>query len=151
MKHYQYRKSGWRRPEADRRPPSSTSETEGFTGFVKGKKASDLEERYARALDSNPRVTGYRFNELINTPFQIPGQLNQIDFIVYSGPFVQPVEIDGEFSHKTQEDKAHDLIRDQQLMPYIKAIWPGAREIVRIPDTKLLTQDQADTLVRRMF
>ena len=152
MKHYKYRKQGRKRPET-RRPDARAraGAEEQLTGQVHGKKASDLEERFANALDAYPVVSYYKYNVLIDTPFQIPGQLNEIDFMVWVGRWVYPIEIDGEMAHKTAEQKAHDMIRDQQLDPVIKKIWPGARNIKRIPGAKVQTRDDANLIVRSLF
>ena len=152
MTYYKFRKLSKRAPDV-RRPKSKTGPgaEEELTGLVKGKKASDLEERYANALDELGNIDYYKFSVLIETPFQIPGQLNEIDFFVYVGPFVYPMEIDGEMAHKTQEQRAADMARDQMLNPIIKQKWPGAMPIERIPGWKLETRDDARALVRRQF
>ena len=110
-----------------------------------------MAERFANALDAYPVVTYYKYSVLIDTPFQIPGQLNEVDFFVYVGVWVYPIEIDSEMAHKTAEQKAHDMIRDQQLDPVIAKKWPGARNIQRIPGAKVQTRDDANLLVRSLF
>ena len=152
MKHYKYRKQGRKRPDTRREDARTRAgDEEHLIGQVKGKKASDLAERFANALDAYPVVTYYKYSVLIDTPFQIPGQKNEVDFFVYVGVWVYPIEIDGEMAHKTAEQKAHDMIRDQQLDPVIKKKWPGARNIQRIPGAKVQTRDDANLLVRSLF
>ena len=131
--------------------PGPTTPPEGLSGSVRGKKASDLEERFAKALDRLGNIQGYRFNVIIDTPFQIPGQSYQIDFIVYQYGLTHFIEIDGEYAHKTAEQKADDLARDQILSSYLEKGWPGAQPIVRVEGWRLSTQFDADLLVRRLF
>jgi len=150
MKHYKYRKIRSKAPDV-RRPDSRTpaGSEERLTGQVQGKKASDLAERFANALSYFSKE--YRFSVLVYTPFQIPGQANEVDFFVTDGAFVQPIEIDGEFSHKTAEQRADDQLRDQMLNPEIKKKWPGARDIIRVPGDKVQTRDDARNVVRSIF
>jgi len=123
---------------------AGTSEDERLTGFVHGKEASDLEERFARALDGAGK--SFSFEVEIQGPTTIPGQENQIDFVVDD---IYPFEVDGSFTHKTAEQKAHDALRDAFLNDYLKQY--GWHPIDRISGDKLETQEQADQIVRERF
>ena len=128
-----------------------TTVQEGLSGSVRGKKASDLEERFAIALDKLGNIQGYRFNVIVDTPYQIPGQSYQVDFIVYQYGLTHFIEIDGEYAHKTAEQKADDFARDQILSAFLEKGWPGAQPIVRVEGWRLSNQFDADLLVRRLF
>lgn len=140
------------RPRHVDRGPSTgeIDDEEELTGFVKGKEASDLEERYARGLDKNPAVDGYIYSYYVETPFQIPGQSNEIDFIVFAFGQKWPKEIDAEFTHKTVAQKANNRRRDQLLSGILRRY--GYQPIERIPgDPWLQSQERADALTRDQF
>ena len=123
---------------------AGASEDERLTGFVHGKEASDLEERFARALDKNNH--GYAFEYVILSNVGLPGEENQIDFVVDD---IYPVEIDGNFTHKSAEQKAHDQQRDAILNEQLSD-W-GWQPIERIPGDFLETQEAANQIVREQF
>ena len=124
---------------------------EGLTGVVKGRKASALEERFARALKKNRNIEDWWFNVLVPTKFQIPGQYNQVDFFVWMSDILFPIEIDGIFVHKSAEQKNKDRERDAVLNPSIRERNPGAQNILRIPGYLLEEQESADKVVREIF
>jgi hypothetical protein len=135
------------RPRPPKQPLNriaGTSEDERLTGFVHGKEASDLEERFARALGGAGK--DYIFEYEVVGPTTIPGQENQIDFIVDD---IYPVEVDGQFTHKSGAQKAHDQLRDAVLNEHLKQY--GWNPIDRISGDKLETQEQADQIVREKF
>ena len=121
-----------------------TNEGERLTGFVHGKEASELEERFARALDAAQK--NYSFEVEIQGPTTVPGQENQIDFVVDD---IYPVEVDGTWIHKSASQKANDALRDAVLNNYLKKY--GWYPIERVTGEKLETQEQADQIVREMF
>ena len=131
--------------------PEQTTIQEGLSGSVMGKKASDLEERFAKALNKLKNIQGYRFDTIIDTPYQIPGQSYQVDFVVSQYSSTHFIEIDGEFTHKTAEQKSDDFARDQILGSFLNKTWPGAQPIVRVEGWRLSTQFDADLLARRLF
>ena len=131
--------------------PGATTIQEGLSGSVMGKKASDLEERFAKALNKLRNIQGYRFGTIIDTPYQIPGQSYQVDFVVNQYSSTHFIEIDGEYAHKTAEQKSDDFARDQILGAFLNRAWPGAQPIVRVEGWRLSTQFDADLLVRRLF
>lgn len=121
-----------------------TSEGEYLTGIVQGQEASDLEERFARALDSVGK--DYQFQVEVTGPATIPGQENKIDFVVDNE---WPVEVDGGFVHKSAEAKGRDQMRDAILNDFIKKF--GWKPIQRITETDLDGQETADRTAREMF
>ena len=143
MKPYRYKM----RPRPPKQPLNrlaGTSNDERLTGFVKGKEASDLEERFARALDAEGKE--YQFEVEVTPPTAIPGQENQIDFLVEE---IYPVEIDGTFTHKTAAQKANDFLRDAVLNDYLSGF--GWYPIERIEGDRLETQEAAATIVKGLF
>jgi hypothetical protein len=123
---------------------TATDEGERLTGFVLGKDASDLEERFARALDRAD--LDYRFQWEVLGPATVPGQENQIDFLVEG---VWPTEVDGMFVHKSAAKKAHDAMRDAILNDYLSG--GGMYPIRRVPGDRLEDQAGADATVEEMF
>lgn len=120
--------------------------TEPATGFVKGREASELEEIWAGAEDRAGR--DYIFKYIIETAFQIPGQLNEIDFVDTTEIWT-PIEIDGEFAHKSAEQKESDSVRDAIINDVISN-W-GWNPIIRIPGYTIETPDEADAVLREIF
>jgi len=122
------------------------SKDERLSGFVHGQEASTLEERFARALDS--RGLRFVFQRRIDTPFQIPGQENEIDFIVEEYG-THPIEVDGMWIHKSAAAKAKDKLRDAILDDVLGK--QGWHPIVRIPGNELEDQTQANNVVEALF
>ena len=126
---------------------------------VQGKAASDIEERWARALDKRASVSDYEFIVHAITGANLPGEA-QLDFLVYSGGQAFAVQIDGTFAHKSAEQRANDAAQDARLSEALKAqLAPPfpVGEIVengliaRVPGYLLETQAAADALVQEMF
>jgi very-short-patch-repair endonuclease len=118
---------------------AGVSNDERLTGYVKGKEASDLEERFARALHNKRK--DFDFQQEFLTAHSIPGQEKEVDFVVHNGQ-PQPIEIDGTYAHKSGEQRANDQVRDAILNEHLGQ--RGYLPIIRIPGTELETQ--ADTL-----
>ena len=119
---------------------------EGLTGWVNGKEASDIEERFARALRNNN--VDYSFRIDIPTAVSIPGEDKEIDFLI--GDAVRTaVEIDGEIGHKTEGQQARDIVREILVNEQLKKA--GIRPTVRIPWTKLLDQETANRTVQELL
>ena len=127
--------------------PKKETQAEVLTQAVQGQSASDIEERFARALYKNERVEGFEFQQSYFAGRNMPGEVRP-DFIVYAGT-VYPVQIDGEYAHKSAEQKATDKAKDEQLDGYLTPM--GAAVTQRIPGDLLQTQEDADRLVREMF
>lgn len=123
---------------------AGASNEERLTGSVQGKEASDLEERFANALSAAGK--DYRFEVEIQGPVGIPGQENQIDFVVED---IYPVEVDGGWVHHSAAKKAQDQLRDAVLNEHLKQY--GWNPIERIPGTMLESQEDAENIVRELF
>ena len=126
------------RPDAGDDPP--------LTGFVSGYKASDIEERFARACRNNK--IEFKFKVRIPVLANLIGDKKEIDFIVML-TVPQTVDVDGEFSHKTVEQVGQDQLRDALLsnelikynfqVPHLRVSWVG-----------LIDQITADRTVRNI-
>lgn len=151
-KPYQYKKP--RKPSAPKvaNRVQTQAEEENLTGFVQGKEASDIEERFARALDKLEKRYSFRehfFGPARNTPGAI-----EVDFLVDDGTWF-PIQIDGEYAHKTAGQKDRDNVNDARLNQYFSKV--GVSNVRRIPDGKeymvgdLDDQESADQVVKEVF
>lgn len=138
--------------QADPKPPRAplnrlrpVGEDEALTGLVQGQAASDIEERLARALDKHGATERYDFQESYAAPRNIPGEIRP-DFIVYlGGATAQPLQPDGEYAHKSAEQKEEDRVKDARLDEILRGT--GALPTIRIAGTDLETQAEADAWV----
>ncbi len=145
MKQYRYRLSS-RPPKLPLNRLGGHSDDEVLSGYVKGKSASDLEERFARALYNKGK--DFDFQQEFMTPHSIPGQEKEVDFVVYDGQ-PQPIELDGTFAHKSAEQKANDVIRDAILNEVLSRY--GYLPIIRIPGTELESQEDTMAVVEMIL
>jgi len=145
MKQYKYKLRS-RPPKMPLNRLAGVSNDERLTGYVKGKEASDLEERFARALANTGK--DFDFQQEFMTPHSIPGQEKEVDFVVYDGQ-PQPIEIDGTYAHKSGEQKANDVVRDAILNDELGK--RGYLPIIRIPGTELGTQENTTAIVERIL
>lgn len=140
-------------PRGSHRPaPAYNAQTpskdEQLSGIVLGLAASDIEERFARALDRDNRVTGYSFRVPVITGRNLPGQL-EVDYVIQTGPVLYLVQIDGEFSHKGQSKRQEDAIKDAIINEFYAKY--GASPVQRIDGQLLSTQQEANNLVKDML
>ena len=122
---------------------------EMLSGYVAGAEASDIEERFSRALSKSERVSGYLFRDPVISPRYLPGQL-EVDFVVEADGVVYPFQIDGEFAHKNTSKKMDDARKDGLVNEYLKYKY-NAMPVKRIPGYELQTQDDANKLVRELL
>ncbi|KAA3643433.1 MAG: hypothetical protein DWQ07_23250 [Chloroflexi bacterium] len=122
-------------------------EKELLTGVVKGQRASDLEERFARALYKNKRVLGFQFQVSLLAGRNLPGE-KRVDFLVNTGRIV-PVEVDGYFSHRNAVQRGRDAIKEILLNEYFQRA--GYMPLLRVPGHELGSQENADRRVRELF
>jgi hypothetical protein len=121
---------------------------EGLTGFVRGFNATDIEERFARALIE--LEIGFWFQYKVETEHTLPDQQKRVDFIVFYLPgHVVPVEIYGDRWHTTASDRARDRVREMEINEYgkkydwdkLKVVWGH----------ELQDQNAAYQVARRLF
>ena len=125
--------------------PEQQKEDEGLTGLVRGVEASDLEERFARAL--NKYRVPYEFQVEFYTPFTIPSKDKVVDFVLRGN---QPVDIYGFVGHHLNiGQEGYDRIREQQL----NEVFSKARykPLIVVEDTDVGdTQEKTNAFVRRL-
>ena len=117
-----------------------------LTGKIGEEDASDLEERFGRALDA--KGLKYEFKAYITSAYTLPSNPYQVDFIVDDG-LLHPTEVDGAFAHKTAEQKEQDARRDAELNDTLGRM--GYLPIVRIEGRYLQDQAGADLKVNELF
>ena len=122
--------------------PQNPAEEEGLTGFVQDKEASDLEERFSRALYAYN--IDFTFQVSVDTAYTLPHQEKQVDFMVYAGQ-PQPWEVDGQWIHKSAEQKQYDRDRDAQIDEALRG--QGYLPVARVTEEYLGTQDGANLFV----
>ena len=125
------------RPEADEVP---------LTGWVHGKQATDIEERFARALMG--MGLDFRFQVPVATRVSLPGHERIVDFLVDLG-ITMPVEVDGPRGHMNSAQQANDDVRDMLLNEVFR--WWGYLPLQRVPWWRLGTQEEAGSVVMEIF
>jgi len=123
--------------------PSWVSDVDPLTGQVQGDRASQYEERFARALDKNENVQRFDFLPQYILPRGYGGGI-QLDFMVHAGGLLYPIQIDGDWIHRSAEAKARDEFQDTVLNNYMMQHSITTIPIERILGSLLETQDEAD-------
>lgn len=123
-----------------------TKADEEFVGEIQGLPASDLEERFARAL--HRANLQYAFRQVFGGSRNQSGT-TELDFMVYVGPTQYPIQIDGEFAHASGEQKQEDLMKNAILDEALRGT--NSQPTRRIPYTLLQTQEDVNRLVRELF
>jgi len=118
-----------------------------LAGVLQGKRASDIEERFGRALLSVK--LSFRFQVHFAAANHVPGRKKVVDFVVESQGMEHPVEIDGKIGHSTSAQQGRDAIRQVLLNEVF--VKQGLALLQRVRWTELETQADADRTVRRMF
>jgi hypothetical protein len=132
-------------PSLDTSPPP-----EVLTGYVNGKEASKLEERFAMALDFYD--LRYIFQYEVASAYSIPGEGKLIDFIVYDGGVPMPIEVGSAFVHKSPAEQQAELQRTQILNPILQAIGiQPFNEFSHLPLDRPADLEDAKELVRSLF
>ena len=141
---YQYEEESVLRPEGVNRLPGlkMIDDPNPLMRVVQGKRASDLEERFARAL--------YK----ADLPFEfqvwiwVRGGHKRLDFLVHHG-LIYPVEVDGVIAHRTSAQQGNDIVREALLNEaFLRRGWMALR---RVSWRQLDTQSAADRVVRELF
>jgi hypothetical protein len=127
---------------------TEVSDAEILSGEINGQAASDIEERFYRALRKDPRIDATEFRVPVLHGKGRPGQL-EVDFMVYSASEVYAFQVDGEYAHKTATQKQEDAIKDALIDEYLSK--NGAKPIVRIDGSKLETQEETDKIVKDLI
>lgn len=134
-------------PTIARPEKKSTKPVETLSGFVQGKKASDLEERLANSLVG--AGLKFRFQYLVDTAHTLPDQAKNVDFVVFNAGRVYPIEVYGSYFHSSAGDRLHDQVRERELDDKFEQF--GWERMRILWDYDLFDQEQANLAVRRLF
>ena len=126
--------------------PMQVKDNEVLTGLVNGEKASDLEERVARALKK--RKIGFQFQYPVRTSFTFPNKPNSVDFVASTLPRPTPIEVNGTIGHNTASELSADDFREQVLNQVLEK--QGFNRIVVLWQWQLGDQETADRFVERL-
>jgi hypothetical protein len=118
-----------------------------LTGYINGEKASDIEERVARALRLAKAT--FRFQVPFQTVTSLPGQKSLVDFVIQVGGFNYPLEVDGRIGHMTSTQQGKDAAREMVLNARFREL--GLMPLSRLKWWQLGTQAQANAAVRQLF
>jgi hypothetical protein len=135
-----------------------TGDQEQLTGLINDEKASDLEERSARAMgklevssEFRVRITSEALGNqrLTSRRANVRGEI-EIDFLAEQNGQITPIFVDGEIGHfmtphQADIDKQKADIADEFGAQF------GWRKSIRIPFWKLIDQDMADRTYREIF
>ena len=127
-------------------PSAAKADPTPLTGLIKGKQATDIEERFGRALAS--LGLEFRFQVRFRTVDSLPGREKEVDFVVENG-LSYPVDIDCKIGHYTAAQRGRDRIREVLLNEVF--VRRGMALLQRIAWYQLETQEQAEYIVRRLF
>ena len=133
---YKVKSIPWESDTNNRIEPKS--EPEILVGVVQGKRATDIEERFAKSLYK--RKLDFIFQVSFFAGQNMPGEL-RLDFMI-DDIFKQPVQIDGEFAHKSAAQKAKDTFNDARLDSHLSG--QNALPTIRIDGENLQTQEDSD-------
>lgn len=145
---YKIRKKRPNMPSRPRVP--RLEEKEFFTKVVRGLKASDLEERFARSLDKMGKsyMFRYRIPAFPGAPIaNMTGEV-EVDFLIIEG-LLTPIFIDGEFSHKGWTQKEIDLEKTRKADEYFRQY--NANPSIRISHIFLQSQAMSDIKARELL
>jgi hypothetical protein len=123
-------------------------EDESLSGYINGQKASDIEERFYRALSKDKRVDSAQFKYPVISPRNMPGML-EIDFVVTSAGLVYAFQVDGGIAHKGIGKKMDDSRKDVLVNSYMRKY--NSFPVKRISGDLLSTQEQANQIVKELI
>lgn len=130
---------------------------EVLTGYVQGMDASDIEERFARALNTSQLPYGFRVQIMnaggnpiiVNQADRNSLGVVEVDFLVDKYGTFYPFNIDGEYSHKTSVQREADAEKDRKLNELLK-VW-NAQPMARVPYYQLDNQENANRVIREIL
>lgn len=112
-----------------RNPP--TKDDVVLTGMIEGKDASDLEEYFYMGVRKQPEVQIIRFETVWGAPHTGMYGAIELDFLIKAFRWFA-VQIDGDFVHKSSEERWIDYTNDQKLKGHLRSY--GIDEVIRIPE-----------------
>lgn len=126
------------------KPPKVDDEQ--LTGFVNGERASDLEERFARALRAEK--IDFSFQVQFSTAVSLVGEDKVVDFVVNNG-LQFPVDINGSIGHTSSAQRGKDAVREALLNEVFS--YKGMQPLQVVWWYELDNQQEANAVVKRMF
>jgi hypothetical protein len=145
-----FRYSKFRMARYNGTPPKSNElkDTEVLTGSINGEDASDLEERFAIAMNNNKNIDTFEYQPSFIAFKNMPGEIRP-DFIVESGGMLFPIFVDGEWIHQSAEQQGQDRINDTILDERLSGsgAWPSRH----ISGKDLQTPEDAAKTVKEIF
>lgn len=150
MKTFKYKIRRDRQDPIRHPQPRVIKDSENLSGMVQGWSASDIEERFARALEKMKKdyPLSYEFRTTIFGARNEVG-FKELDYRIYTMTGNYAVELDGSFAHKSIATKEEDAAKDQMVNSLLKK--DGYYPLKRIPGDQLGTQEQADKLVKDLI
>lgn len=115
--------------------------------YIQGQPASELEANYAEGLRRNGKEFTFQYE--VETAVTVPGEEKNVDFIVWDG-IGYPREIDGNFVHKSAEQREYDRVRDSLIDEALQR-QGGFGLLRRITEEYVATPDMAEMTVREDF
>jgi hypothetical protein len=117
-----------------------------LTGWIHGKEASDLEERFYRGVKS----AGILDEDIhYNVPVRVTNGMRleekEVDFMIDLG-VMQPVEVDGFIGHHTAAQEGYDQVREMLLNAEFRK--RGICSLKRVKWWQVETQEMADATAR---
>jgi hypothetical protein len=147
---FQYKKERIRRLDNSKFVPEANTK-EVLTGFVHGRRASDLEERFAKALDFYG--LDFIFQYEVATAYSLPNEGKKIDFIVFDGGLGIPIEIGASFVHDSPSKLEEERERQGLINPVLMAqgILPLGLEEYKVEFDRPKDFEDAKILARELF
>jgi hypothetical protein len=147
LKPYKMQVTSSKKPDAARMAPNETS-AEPLTGMVMGQSASALEERAYRSIVKIPGVLAIEFQPSFLAGRGMPGEY-RLDFQVTMPGYIQPIQIDGEWIHKSAEAREEDEVKDIQFDN--EMMGTGALPVRRVNELEIPDQARSDQLLREIL
>ena len=128
--------------------PTPILDDENLTGFVRGYNATDIEERFARALIDID--IGFWFQYNLETLVSGPVYDKRLDFLVFWMPGkIVPVEIYGDRWHSNSSDRVRDNKREIEINEVGKIY--GWEKLIVVWGHELYNQIAANNKARELF
>jgi hypothetical protein len=151
LKPFEYKVGQIDSPPEVQFPEFGKDPAEALTGYVHGQKASDLEERFAKALDQFGLQ--YQFQFEVASAYGLPGEEKTIDFLVDQNGMWIPIEIGATFTHGSVSKQEIDRKRESILNPILvnMGIQPLGDPLYTVLRDRPLSIEDAKEIVLRMF
>ena len=131
--------------------PASPKPEELLTGYVHGKRASDLEERFALALQHFGMDFVFQFE--VASAYSLPDEAKLIDFLVFDGGLGIPIEIGASFFHASPSDRELERERQNIINPILQlqGIIPLGDPLYQVEFDHPVSIEDAIEIVSRIF